>query len=220
MFEEGRKRIVIAEDHTILRDGLKALLASSPEIHVAGEAEDGREAVRLALDLKPDLLLMDLSMPRMSGMEAIREIRKQVPEIRILVLTVHKSEEYVLAALQAGADGYILKDATHAELRMAIKTVLAGKHYLSPEISGKVIEGYLEGKKGVGKDSSWDSLTLREKEILKLISEGYKNKEIAGFLCISLKTVEKHRDNLIKKLDLHNVAALTAYAMERGLVTK
>ena len=220
MVEEGGKRIVIAEDHTILREGLKALLSSSPGIHVAGEAEDGREAVRLALELKPDLLLMDLSMPRMSGMEAIREIRKQVPEIRILVLTVHKSEEYVLAALQAGANGYILKDATHAELRMAIRTVLAGKHYLSPEVSGKVIEGYLEGKKGVGKDSSWERLTLREKEILKLIAEGYKNKEIAEFLCISLKTVEKHRDNLIKKLDLHNVAALTAYAMERGVVTK
>jgi DNA-binding NarL/FixJ family response regulator len=216
----ARKRIVIAEDHTILREGLKALLSSSPEIQVVGEAEDGREALRLALELKPDMLLMDLSMPRMSGMEAIREIRKQVPEIRILVLTVHKSEEYVLAALQAGADGYILKDATHAELLMAIETVLSGKHYLTPEVSGKVIEGYLEGKKGVRTDSSWDSLTLREKEILKLIAEGYKNKQIAEFLCISLKTVEKHRDNLIKKLDLHNVAALTAYAMERGLVTK
>jgi two-component system response regulator NreC len=216
----GRKRIVIAEDHTILREGLKALLSSSPEIQIAGEAADGREAVRLALELKPDMLLMDLSMPRMSGMEAIREIRKQVPGIRILVLTVHKSEEYVLAALQAGADGYILKDATRAELLMAIETVLSGKHYLTPEVSGKVIEGYLEGKKGVRTDSSWDSLTLREKEILKLIAEGYKNKQIAEFLCISPKTVEKHRDNLIKKLDLHNIAALTAYAMERGLVTK
>jgi two-component system response regulator NreC len=216
----ARKRIVIAEDHTILREGLKALLSSSPEIQVVGEAEDGREALRVALELKPDMLLMDLSMPRMSGMEAIREIRKQVPEIRILVLTVHKSEEYVLAALQAGADGYILKDATHAELLMAIETVLSGKHYLTPEVSGKVIEGYLEGKKGGRTDSSWDSLTLREKEILKLIAEGYKNKQIAEFLCISLKTVEKHRDNLIKKLDLHNVAALTTYAMERGLVTK
>ncbi len=215
-----RKRIVIAEDHTILREGLKALLSSSPEIQVVGEAEDGREALRAALELKPDMMLMDLSMPRMSGMEAIREIRKQVPEIRILVLTVHKSEEYVLAALQAGADGYILKDATHAELLMAIETVLSGKHYLTPEVSGKVIEGYLEGKKGGRTDSSWDSLTLREKEILKLIAEGYKNKQIAEFLCISLKTVEKHRDNLIKKLDLHNVAALTTYAMERGLVTK
>jgi DNA-binding NarL/FixJ family response regulator len=216
----ARKRIVIAEDHMILREGLKALLSSSPEIQVVGEAEDGREAIRLALELKPDMLLMDLSMPRMNGMEAIREIRKQVPGIRILVLTVHKSEEYVLAALQAGADGYILKDATHAELLMAIETVLSGKHYLTPEVSGKVIEGYLEGKKGGRTDSSWDSLTLREKEILKLIAEGYKNKQIAEFLCISLKTVEKHRDNLIKKLDLHNVASLTTYAMERGLVTK
>jgi len=220
MLEEGRKRIVIAEDHTILREGLKALLSSSPDIHIVGEAEDGRAAVRLALELKPDLFLMDLSMPRMNGIEAIREIRKQVPGTRIVVLTVHKTEEYVLAALQAGVDGYILKDATHSELLTAIKTVLSGKYYLHPEISGKVIEGYLERKKGGQKDSSWDSLTHREKQILKLIAEGYKNREIADFLCISLKTVEKHRDNLIKKLDLHNVAALTAYALERGLVTK
>lgn len=220
MAEEGGKRIVIAEDHTILREGLKALLSSHPGVRVVGEAQDGQEAVRLAQALKPELMLMDLSMPRMTGMEAIREIRRQQPETRILVLTVHKSEEYVLAALQAGADGYILKDATHAELLMAIETVLSGRRYLSPEVSGRVIEGYLEGKKGTGQDSSWENLTLREKEVLKLIAEGYKNREIAEFLCISLKTVEKHRDNLIKKLDLHNVAALTAYAMQRGLVTK
>ena len=220
MPDDRARRIVIAEDHTILREGLKALLSAGPGIQVVGEAEDGREAVRLALELKPDLFLMDISMPRMSGIEAIREIRKQVPQTRILVLTVHKSEEYVLAALQAGVDGYILKDATHAELLTAIQTVLSGKPYLSPEISGKVIEGYLEGKRGGQTDSAWESLTHREKQILKLIAEGYKNKEIADFLCISLKTVEKHRDNLIKKLDLHNVAALTAYAMERGLVTQ
>jgi two-component system, NarL family, response regulator NreC len=217
---EGKKSVLIAEDHTILREGLKALLSASPDIQVVAEASDGREAVRLAQDIKPDLLLMDLSMPRMSGMEAIREIRRQLPGARILVLTVHKTEEYVLAALQAGANGYILKDATHAELLTAIRTVLSGKPYLSPEISGKVIEGYLQGRKEIRTDSTWESLTQREREILKLIAEGYKNREIADFLCISLKTVEKHRDHLIKKLDRHNVAALTAYAMEKGLVTK
>lgn len=217
---EGKKSVLIAEDHTILREGLKALLSASPDLRVVAEAADGREAVRLTLEVKPDLLLMDLSMPRMSGLEAIREIRGQFPGARILVLTVHKTEEYVLAALQAGANGYILKDATHAELLAAIRAVLSGKPYLSPEISGKVIEGYLQGRKGIRKDSTWESLTNREREILKLIAEGYKNREIADFLCISLKTVEKHRDHLIKKLDRHNVAALTAYAMEKGLVTK
>jgi len=213
------KRIVIAEDHTIVREGLKALLSSHPELRVVGEAQDGREAVRYAGQLKPDLILMDLSMPRMTGMEAIREVKRISPVTKVLVLTVHKTEEYVSASLEAGADGYVLKDATHAELVMAIQNVLAGKRYLSPAISEKVIEGYLAGRRGLKTASAWDTLTSREREILKLVAEGYKNKEIAGYLCISLKTVEKHRDNLMKKLNLHSAAALTAYAMERGLLT-
>lgn len=215
-----KKRIVIAEDHTILREGLKALLSMSPELEVVGEAEDGREAVRIASLLKPDLLLMDLSMPRMNGIEAIKEIKRQHPEIKILILTVYKTEEYVLASLQAGADGYILKEANHAEFLLAIKNVLMGKHYLSPEISGKVIEGYLKGKQEQATQTVWDTLTSREREILKLVGEGYKNREIADDLFISLKTVEKHRENLMKKLDLHTASALTSYAIEKGLVTK
>jgi DNA-binding NarL/FixJ family response regulator len=184
-----------------------------------GEAEDGRDAIRCAQTLSPDLVLMDLSMPRMNGLDALKEIKKQSPEVKIIVLTVHKTEEYVLTTLQAGADGYVLKDATHSELVMAIKNVLMGKRYLSPGISEKVIEGYLEGRKTIKTRSAWDTLTQREREILKLIAEGYKNKEIADYLFISLKTVEKHRANLMRKLDLHNAAALTAYAVEKGLVT-
>lgn len=215
----GRKyRIVIAEDHTILREGLRALLSADPDFDVVGEAEDGREAIRCANDLMPDLVLMDLSMPRVHGFEAIKEIKKQNRDIKIVALTVHKRDEYILATLQSGADGYILKDASHSELVTAIKNVLQGKHYLSPEISGKVINGYLAGKETLKTQSAWDTLTQREREILKLIAEGYKNKEVADYLYISLKTVEKHRSNLMKKLDLHNVAALTAYAMEKGLV--
>ena len=217
---EGKKRIVIAEDHTILREGLKALFATDPVLDVVGEAEDGREAIRRVEELKPDLLMLDLSMPRMNGIEAIREIKQQSPATKILVLTVHKTEEYVLASLEAGADGYVIKDATRAELLMAIANVLAGKRYLSPEVSEKVIEGYLAGKKASKPLAPGDTLTVREREVLKLIAEGYKNKEIAEYLCISLKTVEKHRDNLMKKLDLHSSSALTAYAMERGLVTR
>ena len=212
-------RIVIAEDHTILREGLRSLLCSDPEFDVVGEAEDGRDAIRCVEALSPDLVLMDLSMPRMNGLDAIKEIKKQNPEIKIIVLTVHKTEEYILATLKAGADGYVLKDATHSELVMAIKNVIAGKRYLSPGISEKVIEGYLEGRRTLKTKSSWDTLTQREREILKLIAEGYKNKEVADYLYISLKTVEKHRSNLMRKLDLHNVAALTAFAAEKGLIT-
>jgi len=212
-------RIVIAEDHTILREGLRALLSSQPDFKIVGEAENGHDAIRCVGEGNPDLILIDLSMPRMNGLEAIKEIKKQNSETKVIVLTVHKTEEYILAALQAGADGYVLKDSTHAELEMAITNVLKGKRFLSPGISEKVIGGYLEGKMTISAKSTWDTLTQREREILKLIAEGNKNKEIADYLCISLKTVEKHRTNLMKKLDLHNVASLTAFAMEKGLIT-
>jgi len=212
-------RIVIAEDHTILREGLRMLLSANPNFEIVAEAEDGREAIRCVQKFKPNLVLTDLSMPRMNGMEAIKEIRRESPETKILVLTVHRAEEYILATFRAGADGYILKDSTHSELLMAVKKVLNGRHYISPEISEKVIEGYLEGKKTLKPRTSWETLTQREREILKLIAEGYKNKEIAEDLCISVKTVEKHRANLMEKLDLHSVQALTAFAIEKGLVS-
>jgi DNA-binding NarL/FixJ family response regulator len=211
-------RVIIAEDHTILREGLRALLSTDPRFEVVAEAEDGHVAVDSCETHRPDLLLMDLSMPRMNGLEAIKELKKQNSSMKIIALTVHKAEEYILATLQAGADGYVLKDATHSELVMAMEHVMTGKRYLSPGVSEKVIEGYLEGKKTLKSKTAWDTLTSREREILKLISEGYKNKGIADYLCISLKTVEKHRANLMKKLDLHNAAELTAYAMKKGLV--
>jgi DNA-binding NarL/FixJ family response regulator len=200
-----KQRIVIAEDHTILREGLRALISSNPDFDIVGEAEDGRDAIRCVEKLVPDLILLDLSMPRMNGMEAIKEIKKQYPETRILVLTVHRTEEYILATLRAGANGYVLKDATHAELMMAIKSVLTGKTYLSPGVSEKVIEGYLEGRKTLRSSTPWDTLTQREREV---------------YLYISVKTVEKHRANLMKKLDLHSTSALTAFAMERGVVNR
>ena len=218
MKEKGR--IVIAEDHTILREGLRALISSQEDLEVVGEAGDGMEAVRQVEGLTPDLILMDLSMPKMNGVEAIREIRKRIPQTRILALTVHKTEEFILEVLQAGADGYIPKDASSNELMMAIRSVLMGKRYLCPSVSRVVIEGYLESRRTPESATPWDTLTKREREILKLIAEGHKNKEIADYLCISVKTVEKHRANLMKKLDLHSAAALTAYAMERGLVTR
>jgi two-component system response regulator NreC len=212
--------VVIAEDHTILREGLRALLSSQQGLKVVGEAQDGREAIRCVQNSAPDVILMDLSMPRMNGLDAIREIKKTNPDTKIIALTVHKTEEYVLTTLQAGADGYVLKDATHSELVMAIMNVLGGNRYLSPGVSEKVIDGYLKGRGALKSQSAWDTLTQREREILKLIAEGYKNKDIADYLCISLKTVEKHRTNLMNKLDLHNVAALTALAIDKGLISK
>jgi DNA-binding NarL/FixJ family response regulator len=211
-------KIIIAEDHTILRDGLRALLSTQKEFEVIGEAGDGREAIRVADKLEPDLMLIDLSMPKLNGMEAIHEIKRRNPQIKVIALTVHKNEEYILAALEAGANGYVLKDASQGELFMAIQYVMAGKKYLSPSISEKIVEVFLENRQEGKEFSAWDTVTSREKEILKLIAEGYKNKDIADHLFISIKTVEKHRSNLMKKLDLHNTAALTTYAIEKKIV--
>jgi len=214
-----KQRVLIAEDHAILRDGLRSLLSSDPDLEVAGEAEDGREAVRCVQNLKPDIVLMDLSMPKLHGVEAVREIRRIAPETKILVLTVHENEEYISATLEAGVNGYLLKkDATHAELVTAIRAILKGRLYLSPAISEKLVEGYLLGKRTLKPKSVWETLTFREREILKLIAEGYRTKDIADLLCISVKTAENHRANLMRKLDLHTVAAVTAFAMERGLI--
>lgn len=220
MSESEKKSVLIVEDHTLIREGLRSLLSSHPDLEVVGEAGDGREAIQRCEKLAPALILMDLSMPRMGGVEAIREIKKVRPATKILALTVNDSEEYVLATLKAGADGYILKDSTHVELIQAIRNVLAGKRVLSPGVSEKVIEGYLAGKDAEAFQTPWDSLTPREREVLKLIGEGNKSKEIADYLCISLHTVEKHRSNLMEKLNLHSVSALTAYALEKGLVVK
>jgi DNA-binding NarL/FixJ family response regulator len=214
----GKKRILIVEDHTLLRAGLRALLSQDPDIEIVGESDNGRDAVRLIGTLAPNLVLMDLTMPGMNGIEAIADIKRRYPETRVLVLTIHKTDEYIHESLRAGADGYILKDATHDELRIAIRSVLNGKTYLSPDISGKVINRYLGSGKSSTPASAWDSLTHREREVLKLVAEGHPNKYIADYLCLSVKTVEKHRSNLMKKLDLHNASTLTAYAIEKGLV--
>ena len=216
----GKKRIVIAEDQRIVRKGLCSLLTPSDEFEIVGEAEDGLDAVRRVQACKPDLVLLDLSMPKLNGIAAIKEIKHQYPETKILALTVHDSDQHILAAFEAGADGYCLKDATHDELLTSIRSVLSGKTYLSPEVSKKVLEGYLEGRKTLKRTSSWDRLTQREKEVLKLVGEGYKTKEIADCLCISWKTVQKHRANIMDKLGVHTASALTAYAIEKGLVSR
>jgi DNA-binding NarL/FixJ family response regulator len=211
-------RLLIVEDHTLLRAGLSALLSQDPDIEIVGEAVNGRDAIQAVGALSPHLVLMDLNMPGMNGLEAIVDIKRRYPETRVLVLTIHKTEEYIHESLRAGADGYILKDATHDELRVAVRSVLNGKSYLSPDISAKVINGYLGTSQASAGSQLWNSLTHREREVLKLVAEGHPNKFIAEYYCLSVKTVEKHRSNLMKKLDLHNTAMLTAYAIEKGLL--
>jgi DNA-binding NarL/FixJ family response regulator len=210
-------RILIIEDHTLLRAGLRALLTQGDEFEVVGEFDNGRDAVRSVGTLAPDLILMDLSMPGMNGIEAITEIKQRNPSVRVLVLTIHRGEEYIQESLRAGANGYVLKDASHDELRVAIRSVLNGKTYLSPDVSSSVVTGYL-GRGKEGANTSWSTLTHREREVLKLVAEGHSNRGIAQFLSLSVKTVEKHRSNVMRKLDLHNAAMLTAYAIEKGLV--
>ena len=215
-----KKRILIVEDRTIVREGLCLLVTSDERYSIAGEAEDGHAAIRVAMELQPDLILMNLCMPRMNGMDAIREIKKVCPAIKILVLTVHDTDEFIIASLEAGADGYILKDANKSELMMAIKNVLEGKPFLSPGISERIISGYLSKQQPPKPKTTLQSLTHREREILKLIAEGYKNKSIAELLCISPNTVEKHRENILYKLGMHNASGLTAFAIENGLIMK
>jgi DNA-binding NarL/FixJ family response regulator len=213
-----KKRILIVEDRTIVREGLRLLVTSDERYTIAGEAEDGHAAIKVARELQPELILMDLSMPRMNGMDAVREIKKLCPSTKILVLTVHDTDEFIIASLEAGADGYILKDANKTELMLAIENVLEGKPFLSPGISEKIISGYLSRQRLQKTKTSLQGLTHREREILKLIAEGYKNKSIAELLCISANTVEKHRENIMNKLDLHNASGLTAFAIENGLI--
>ncbi len=213
-------RILIADDHTILRAGIRSLLDMVPDFEVVGEVDNGKDAINQAGQLKPDLLLTDLSMPKTNGTEAIQRIKSRYPDIKILVLTVHKTEEYVHAALKAGANGYVLKDDTSDELISAIKNIAAGKTYLSPSICSEVVMGYLADPGNERISTSIEQLTSREREIMKLIAEGYRNKDIAEYLSISLKTVEKHRSNMMKKLDLHSASSITSYAIKNGLATQ
>ena len=215
-----KKRIVIAEDHKILRQGLRSLLSTSDDLEVVGEAQDGMDAIQTIRESNPDLVLLDLNMPKMDGIAVIKDIKRRSPETKILALTMHKNEEYILEVFKSGGNGYCPKSSGHEELMMAIRAVLSGKQYVSPEISGLVLEGYLESRKTIREKSSFDTLTQREKEVLKLVGEGYQNKEIADYLCISPMTVEKHRANIMQKLNLHTASALTAYAIDKGLVTK
>jgi DNA-binding NarL/FixJ family response regulator len=212
--------IVIVEDITILRQALKSILSSQPELKVVGEAGDGPEAIRTVQNHSPDLVLMDLSMPGIAALDAITEIKRVNPQTKILVHTVPRDEEYILSTLQAGVNGYVFRSCDSTELLMAIHHVLEGRYYVSPNISAAITDCLLRRKQPFAIRPALETLSQREKQVLKLIAEGHRNKEISALLAISVKTVEKHRSNLMKKLDLHTVAALTALATEKGMINR
>ncbi len=217
-------RIVLVEDHRILREGLRAIFAGEPDLELVGEATDGLEAIQQVRELSPDLLILDLSMPRMDGLTALKEVKRVAPKTRVLIMTAHRNEEYIFRAIEDGADGYLLKDASAAELLLAARSVVAGERYLSAAVATQVVAAFLNRKGGTernaGPRSAFDTLSVREREVLKLVAEGYRSREIGNLLSISEKTVEKHRANLMRKLNVNSASALTAIAIEKGLVTR
>ena len=207
-------RILVADDHTLVRAGLTSLIAHLPNMEVVGEAADGRHAMQMVRELKPDIVLMDIAMPGLNGLESAERIHGLEPQIKIIILSMFANEEYVAQALKAGASGYLLKDAATAELEMALKSVAMGQFYLSPAISRQVVDNYLRGGP-VGADV----LTPRQREILQLIAEGKSTRDIADTRHVSVKTVETHRTQLMERLDIHDVAGLIRYALRKGLIS-
>jgi RNA polymerase sigma factor (sigma-70 family) len=215
---DGRHRVVIVEDQTLMREGLRSLLSSRARLEVVGEGADGGEAVRLAEQLRPDLLLLSLALPRGDGSEIMMAVRRVSPGTRILALALDSAEEPICSALQAGASGIVLKDSSGPELFMAIDSLLAGENYLAPAIATTLVTHLLGNRKQPNVNAALEDLSDREREILRLVAEGYRSRAIAELLGITAQTVEKHRANLMRKLGLPTVQALTALAIKKGLV--
>ena len=209
-------RLLIVDDHAVLRDALRALLSLSEDIEIVGEASDGTEAIEKVQELEPDVVVMDLGMPKMDGLEATRRISKKYPRVKVLVLTQHDNKEYILSAIKAGASGYVPKKALGAELMSAIRSVYQGQSFLYPSAAAALIDDYVHR---VEERDPYDTLTGREREVLKLIAEGHTSRKIAEMLFISLKTVQGHRTKVMEKLDIHNRTELIKYAMRKGLLT-
>jgi DNA-binding NarL/FixJ family response regulator len=213
-------KVLLVEDHALVRQGVKALLDEEPDITIVGEAGDSDEAVLLAAKLRPDVVLMDLSLPGVGGVEATRQIRERFPDIRVLVLSMHDSEEYVLRALRAGASGYVLKQTTSTGLVLALRAVAAGSTFLSPTISQILINDYVHRAEVQERDDeALGVLTPREREVLELIARGFNNRQVAERLYISIKTVETHRGNMMRKLEVRDRAGLIKFAIDSGLIT-
>jgi two-component system response regulator NreC len=210
-------RVLLADDHRILREGIRALIEDQEDMQVVGESEDGLETVKKVAKLQPDVVVMDIAMPLLNGLEATRQIRRDFPQVKVLILTMHDNEEYIRQVLAAGALGYVLKDAAARDLLGAIRTVNQGEAVLSPAITRLVIEDYLRWG-DIRPEDTTDGLTAREREVLQLIAEGYTNKEIAGIMSLSVKTVQSHRTNLMNKLDLHDRGELIKYAIQKKII--
>jgi|SRR6267142_1909722 len=212
-----RVRVLLADDHALVRAGVRALLEGLEGVSVVGEARNGNEVLQLAHAHHPDVVLLDISMPGLGGLEASLQLKRELPEVRVVMLSMHANEEYVLQALRAGAAGYMLKDSATAELELALKAVMQGETYLSPPISKQVVEGYVQ-RVGTEQPAA-DNLTPRQRQVLQLIAEGHSTKEIAYRLELSVKTVETHRAQLMDRLSIRDIAGLVKYAIRNGIVS-
>ncbi len=211
-------KVLLVDDHTLFREGVRALLSTAPDIEVIGEAADGKQAIELAEELSPDIVVMDLVMPGMTGIQAAQHLHDRHPDMKILILSMYDDDEYVCQILKAGASGYVLKRAASEDLLRAIREVECGGSALHPTVAAKLIKDYVRRTKATDQKNSGSVLTARESEVLKLIAEGHSNQQIADVLGLGRKTVDTHRTNIMRKLDLHDVTGLVKYALRRGLI--
>ncbi|ODS54646.1 MAG: DNA-binding response regulator [Acidobacteria bacterium SCN 69-37] len=215
----NKVRIVLGDDHTLVRQGVRKILEDQPEWTVVDEASDGREAVRKTLEAKPDVAIFDIAMPLLNGIEATRQVVRRTPDVRVLILSMHADEAYVVQGLQAGARGYILKDSADADLVDAVTAVASGKSFFSPTVASVMLDDYVRHLAEKGVVDRYQLLSEREREVLQLVVEGHSNKAAAELLCLSPATVETHRSNILQKLDVHNTAELVLFAVRRGVIS-
>jgi DNA-binding NarL/FixJ family response regulator len=215
----AKVRILLADDHTLVRNGLRKILQERDDWEVVGEAGDGRETVRQAAELKPDIAILDITMPLLNGIEATRQLVRRQPDLRVLILSMHATEAYIVQALKAGARGYLLKDSADTELIRAVAALAIGKSYFSPAVSKVMLDDYVRHLADKGIEDRYESLSEREREIFQLVAEGHSNKQIATMLYLSPATIDTHRSHILQKLDVHNTAELVLYAVRRGVIS-